>query len=62
MAGDLLIATTTEGELVIARRSTRAFDVVRRYTVADAPIWAHPTLAGKGILIKDAETLSYWTF
>jgi outer membrane protein assembly factor BamB len=62
VAGDLLIATTTEGELVIARRSTRAFDLVRRYTVAESPIWAHPALAGKGILVKDAETLSYWTF
>jgi outer membrane protein assembly factor BamB len=61
-AGDLLIATTTEGELVIARKSTKAFDVVRRYTVAQSPIWAHPALAGKGVLIKDAETLAYWTF
>jgi outer membrane protein assembly factor BamB len=61
-AGDLLIATTTEGELVIARHSAKAFDVVRRYTVADTPIWAHPALAGNGVLIKDAETLAYWTF
>lgn len=61
-AGDLLIATTTEGELVIARRSTKALDVVRRYTVAESPIWAHPALAGRGVLIKDAETLAYWVF
>jgi outer membrane protein assembly factor BamB len=61
-AGDLLIATTTEGELVVARRSTKALDVVRRYTVAESPIWAHPALAGRGVLIKDAETLAYWVF
>ncbi|HEX6975467.1 MAG TPA: PQQ-binding-like beta-propeller repeat protein [Vicinamibacterales bacterium] len=61
-AGNLLIATTTEGELVIARKSPTAFDVVRRYTVAESPVWAHPALAGGGVLIKDAETLAYWVF
>ena len=61
-AGDLLIATTTEGELVIARRDAGKFDVIKRYTVADSPIWAHPVPAGRGILIKDAETLAYWAF
>lgn len=62
VAGDLLIATTTQGELVIARRSAKAFETLRRYTVAEAPIWAHPALAGKGVVIKDAETLAYWLF
>jgi outer membrane protein assembly factor BamB len=60
--GDLLIATTTEGELVVARASRKAFEVIRRYTVADSPIWAHPVPAGNGVLIKDAETLAYYTF
>jgi outer membrane protein assembly factor BamB len=61
-AGDLLIATTTEGQLVVFRRNAKAFDEVRRYTVAASPIWAHPALAGTGVVIKDAETLSYWQF
>ena len=61
-AGDLLMATTTEGELVIARRDAVKFDVIKRYTVAESPIWAHPVPAGRGVLIKDAEKLAYWTF
>ncbi len=61
-SGDLLIATTTEGELVIARASPTAFEVVKRYTVADSPIWAHPVPAAGGVLIKDAETLTYFRF
>ena len=61
-SGELLMATTTEGELVIARRDPGKLDVIKRYTVADSPIWAHPAPAGRGVLIKDADTLAYWTF
>ena len=61
-AGELLMATTTEGELVIARRDPAKFDVIKRYTVAESPVWAHPVPAGRGILIKDADTLAYWEF
>jgi outer membrane protein assembly factor BamB len=60
--GDLLIAATTEGELVVARAGRQAFDVIRRYTVADSPVWAHPVPAANGVLIKDTETLAYYTF
>jgi outer membrane protein assembly factor BamB len=62
LAGDLLFVTTTEGELVIARASPKAFEVVKRYTIAESPVWAHPAPAGNGVLIKDAESLAYWTF
>ena len=62
LAGGLILATTTEAELVVARIDATKFDVVKRYTIADSPIWAHPVPVGKGVLIKDAETLSYWTF
>jgi outer membrane protein assembly factor BamB len=61
-AGGYLLATTTEGELVVAKADPSAFTVVRRYTVAESPIWTHPVPAGRGILIKDVETLGYWTF
>jgi outer membrane protein assembly factor BamB len=62
VAGDVLLATTTDGELLALRRDPKAFNVVRRYTVADSPIWAHPAPAGSGILFKDASVLSYWAF
>jgi len=60
--GELLMATTTEGELVIARRDAAKFEAIKRYTVAESPVWAHPVPAGRGVLIKDAEKLAYWTF
>ena len=62
LSGDLLIATTTDGEIVVMRRGTKAFDLVREYTVADSAVWAHPAFAGRGVLIKDEQHLSYWTF
>jgi outer membrane protein assembly factor BamB len=62
LAGDLLIATTTEGELVVAKADTAAFTPIRRYTIAESPVWAHPVPAGSGVLIKDAESLAYFQF
>ncbi len=61
-AGGLVMAMTTEGELVIARNSAKAFDVVKRYTLAESPVWAHPVLVGGGIVVKDVDTLAYWIF
>lgn len=62
-AGGLILAATTEGQLVVIRQDTKAFSEVRRYTIADSPIWAHPApAAAGGILIKDAATLALWRF
>ena len=60
-SGDLLIATTTEGELVVAHRDPAKF------ASSSATPWlsrqsGHPALAGRGLLIKDAEKLAYWVF
>ena len=61
-SGDLLLATTTEGELVIAKQNPREFELVKRYTVAESPVWAHPAPAGRGLIVKDAESLTLWAF
>jgi outer membrane protein assembly factor BamB len=60
-AGTLLLATTTDGELVVMRQG-RAYEPVREYALADSPIWAHPAFHGNTVIIKDAETLSAWSF
>jgi outer membrane protein assembly factor BamB len=61
-AGEVVIAATTEGELVVMRANPNAFEVLKRYTVADSPIWAHPIPAEGGLLIKDERTLAYFRF
>ena len=60
-AGPVLLILTTNSELIVARKSAKAFEVVRKYTVADSPTWAHPVVMGNGILIKDATTLALWS-
>jgi outer membrane protein assembly factor BamB len=61
-AGDVFVAATTDGALAVFRNSPSAFEVIKRYRIADSPVWAHPVPAGRGVLIKDAEALAYWTF
>jgi len=60
-AGTVLLILTTNAELIVARKSAKAFEVVRKYTVADSPTWAYPAVVGNGILIKDSTTLAFWT-
>jgi hypothetical protein len=60
-AGPVLLIATTNGELIVARKSAKAFEVVRKYTVADSPVWAHPVITGNGILIKDSMMLALWS-
>ena len=38
-ASGLVMAVTTDGELVVARDDPEQFDLVKRYTVADSPVW-----------------------
>ena len=61
-AGANLVALTSDGDLVVIRRSPERFAEVRRYKVAETPTWAHPAVTGKGIVIRDAGSVSLWTF
>lgn len=61
-ATNVLIVTTTEGELVVMPMNKQGHGVIRKYTLAESPIWAHPAFTAAGVIVKDAETLSYWTF
>ena len=56
------MALTTEGELVIFRGNPKAFEPVKRYTLAESAVWAHPAVVANGVVVKDAETLAYWVF
>jgi len=57
-AGQYLLLLTDGAELIVARNDAKQFDVVRRYTVAESPTWAHPVIVGSRMLIKDASTLA----
>ncbi len=61
-AGDLLLLATTNSELIIAKASASAFEEVKRYTVADSAVWAHPAFVGRTIIVKDVDKLIAWSF
>lgn len=62
IATNVLMATTTEGELIVMPENKQGHGVVRKYTLAESPIWAHPAFTSTGVLVKDADTLALWTF
>jgi outer membrane protein assembly factor BamB len=59
-AGSVLLLLTTDADLIVFRNSDKAFELVRKYSVAGSPTWAHPVILGHAILIKDATTLALW--
>ena len=61
-AGNFLLLATSNSELIVARPSTTAFEEIKRYTVADSAMWAHPAFAGRHIIVKDVDKLIVWTY
>ena len=59
-AGDFLLLATTNSELIVAKASPARYEEVKRYTLADSAMWAHPAFAGRAIVVKDADKLIVW--
>jgi outer membrane protein assembly factor BamB len=60
-AGPNLVVLTSDGELVVARRSPDRFEEMRRYQVASSQTWSHPVLAGDSLVIRDADSVAVWS-
>jgi outer membrane protein assembly factor BamB len=61
-AREVLFLLTNDADLIVARKSARGFEPIKKYHVAESPTWAHPVVAGNQILIKDAESLALWSW
>ncbi|MGE3510149.1 MAG: PQQ-binding-like beta-propeller repeat protein [Vicinamibacterales bacterium] len=59
-AGDYIVSLENDGELVIMKSDAAAFELVRKYKVADGETWSEPVLSGERILIKDLNHLTLW--
>lgn len=59
-AGSVWLILTPDANLTVARQSDKAFEPLRKYSVAESATWAHPVVMGHGILIKDANSLALW--
>ncbi len=62
ISGNLLFALNTSAELMLARLSPASIQTLKTYTVAQSETWAHPLVLEKGVIIKDLQHLTLWTF
>jgi outer membrane protein assembly factor BamB len=57
-----LLASTTDGNLVIARANPQKYEEVRRYQIAQSAVWAHPAITADSIIVKDVDKVICWSF
>jgi outer membrane protein assembly factor BamB len=60
-APSLLLSLEDDGELVVARASQSAFELVKRYKLAESATWTQPAYSGNRIYVKDLTNLTLWT-
>jgi len=60
-AGNYVLSLEDDGELVVLKSSPTAFEVVKKYKVADGETWAEAVFSGNRIFIKDLNQLTLWT-
>ena len=60
--GTWLLASTTDGNLVVARSNPQKYEEVRRYQIAQSALWAHPAITGSSIIVKDIDKVICWSF
>jgi outer membrane protein assembly factor BamB len=57
-----VMALANHGELQVLAAKSDVYKKVASWKVSDNRTWAAPVLLGEGILIKDHEHLTYWSF
>lgn len=57
-----VLTLSHQGRLSIFKASPDGFQSVVRYNLSERPTWAAPVLLQQGILIKDTDFLTFWTF
>jgi outer membrane protein assembly factor BamB len=60
IAGPNLVVLTTEGELLVVKRSPEKYEELHRYKLADSGTWAQPVLLKDGIVVRDTQSVSLW--
>jgi outer membrane protein assembly factor BamB len=60
-AGDYLFSLEDDGDLVVVKNNPAAFELVKKYKVADGETWAEAVFSGNRIFVKDLNHLTLWT-
>jgi outer membrane protein assembly factor BamB len=61
-AGTVLLALTSNSELVAFKPSKTEYAELAKIKVAESPTWAYPVIAGKRVFVKDKDSVTLWTF
>ena len=60
-AGPNLVVLTTDGDMLVLRRTTDKYEELRRYKVASSPTWSHPALLSDAVVVRDTESVAVWS-
>ena len=60
-AGSVLIALTSDKNLVVFRADKKGYTEIAHYPVCDTQPWGAPIIAGNRIYVKDQNSLTLWT-
>ena len=60
-AGSALLALTPKGELIVFEPSDKEYKKLSSYKVTDTETYAYPVAAGKGLFVKEKDSLSLWS-
>lgn len=61
-AGPVLMALTGKAKLIVYEPDAQAYKEIASYTVADSPTYAFPIVSGNRLYVKDADSVTLWTF
>ena len=56
-----VLALTNTGQLLVIIASGSGYETIASYRVADGGTWAPPVLLNNGVLVKDEESLVFWS-
>jgi outer membrane protein assembly factor BamB len=59
-AGSVLLALTSNSELLAFKPSKEGYEEVAKYKVADTPTWSYPIVDGNRVIVKDNESVTLW--
>jgi outer membrane protein assembly factor BamB len=60
-AGSVLVALTSDSNLVAFKPSNKEYMELAKIKVADSETWAYPIVAGNRLFVKDRDKLTLWT-
>ncbi|MBN1359167.1 MAG: PQQ-binding-like beta-propeller repeat protein [Sedimentisphaerales bacterium] len=60
-AGSVLLALSSDSQLVVFKPDGEQFNEVASYKVAETPVYACPVASGNRIYVKDQDSLTLWT-